>query len=115
MVRDQRPGNIFYIFNVFYEFMGFMYEYSLNPAWLLKDWLWAAIKVYKQSHLTFQTSKHNNLDTNLHIPNAKPDCVFLSSVTVPPTLAPGGPAAPALPGRPLCPLSPRSPCGEIHK
>ncbi len=68
-----------------------------------------------KSHLTFQTSKHNNLDTNLHIPNAKPDCVFLSSVTVPPTLAPGGPAAPALPGRPLCPLSPRSPCGEIHK
>lgn len=62
-----------------------------------------------KSQLTFQTSKHNDLDINLHIPNAKPDCMFISSVPVPPTLAPGGPAAPALPGRPRDPLSPLLP------
>ncbi len=68
-----------------------------------------------KSHLTFQTSKHNELDINLHIPNSKPNCIILYAFTVPPTLAPGGPTAPALPGRPRGPLSPRSPCEEIHK
>ncbi len=33
--------------------MGFMGEYSHNAAWLLKDWLWAAIKVYNQTLKTF--------------------------------------------------------------
>lgn len=116
-IRDQMS-------DIFYEFLGFIGEYAHNPAWLLKDRLWAAIKTYNQtlktfyevfkSHLTFQTSKHNDLDINLHILK-NTDFMFLSAATVPPTLAPGGPAAPEFPGRPRGPLSPRSPCGEIHK